>query len=147
MDDIRSSEDSALILVVDDDASGREPLEVLLQSEGYRVATAASGRQALASIAREQPDMILLDVSMPGMDGYELASRIKADPGTAGIPIVMVTGYTGRGARVVGLGSGAEDILSKPVDAAELSLKVRNLLRLRLHVQASAAPTAFAPPG
>ena len=122
---------NATILVVDDEASSREPLEVLLQAEGYLTTTASNGRSALSSIARNKPDLILLDVTMPGMDGYELASLIKSDPLTAGIPIVMVTGFTGRGARVVGLNAGAEDILSKPVDAAELSLKVRNLLRLR----------------
>ena len=122
---------NATILVVDDEASSREPLEVLLQAEGYLTTTASNGRSALSSIARNTPDLILLDVTMPGMDGYELASLIKSDPLTAGIPIVMVTGFTGRGARVVGLNAGAEDILSKPVDAAELSLKVRNLLRLR----------------
>jgi DNA-binding response OmpR family regulator len=138
---------TAMILVVDDEASSREPLEILLQAEGYRIATASNGRAALAAIAREAPDLVLLDVTMPGMDGYELATLIKSNPATASIPIVMVTGFTGRGARVVGLNAGAEDILSKPVDPAELSLKVRNLLRLRANAQSVFAPVAHAPLG
>jgi diguanylate cyclase len=142
---IQHMTESALILVVDDEAASREPLEVLLQGDGYRTATANNGRAALASVARQPPDLILLDVTMPGMDGYELATLLKSDPVTAGIPVVMVTGFTGRGARVVGLNAGAEDILSKPVDAAELSLKVRNLLRLRVHAQSPLAPPAHAP--
>ena len=137
--------DTALILVVDDEAASREPLEVLLQAEGYRTAIATNGRAALASIARQPPDLVLLDVTMPGMDGYDLARLIKSNPTTASIPVVMVTGFTGRGARVVGLNAGAEDILSKPVDAAELSLKVRNLLRLRANAQSAFAPPAHAP--
>ena len=124
-------DESELILVVDDEAESREPLVFLLQGEGYRTATASNGRAALAMIQQRPPDLILLDVTMPGMDGYELTHLIKTNPTTANIPVVMVTGFTGRGARVVGLNAGAEDILSKPVDAAELSLKVRNLLRLR----------------
>jgi len=133
---------SELILVVDDEAESREPLVFLLQGEGYRTATACNGRSALAMIQQRPPDLILLDVTMPGMDGYELTSLIKSDPATASIPIVMVTGFTGRGARVVGLNAGAEDILSKPVDSAELSLKVRNLLRLRAVAASPARTTA-----
>jgi CheY-like chemotaxis protein len=140
-------DEKALVLVVDDEASSREPLVFMLQGEGYRTATASNGRAALASIARQAPDLVLLDVTMPGMDGYELATLLKANPTTASIPIVMVTGFTGRAARVVGLNAGAEDILSKPVDAAELSLKVRNLLRLRVHAQSRLAPAAHAPMG
>lgn len=128
---------TALILVVDDEAASREPLEVLLQGEGYRTAIATNGRAALASIARQPPDLVLLDVTMPGMDGYDLARLIKSNPTTASIPVVMVTGFTGRGARVVGLNAGAEDFLTKPVDATELALKVRNLLRLKANVQAA----------
>ena len=102
-----------------------------MRPEGYSTTAAATGNGALASVAKHPPDLILLDVSMPGMDGFEVASTLKADPATAGIPIIMVTAHTGRGARVFGLNSGAEDYLTKPVDPAELSLKVRNRLRLR----------------
>jgi diguanylate cyclase (GGDEF)-like protein len=121
----------ATILIVDDDSSNRKLLETLLQPEGYVTLCAASGEDALALIGKQPPDLILLDVMMPGIDGYELASILKADPATAGIPIVMVTALIDRSARVAGLGSGAEEFLAKPVDRTELWLRVRNLLRLK----------------
>ena len=118
------------ILVVDDQADNRDMLCTLLGQEGYRTLSAASGMEAMDSIANDTPQLILLDVSMPDMDGYAVASLLKADPKTSGIPIMFVTAHSGRGARVVGLHTGAEDYLTKPVDAPELLLKVRNLLRL-----------------
>ena len=118
------------ILIVDDQADNREMLSTLLGQEGYRTLTAGGGMEAMDAIASECPQLILLDVSMPDMDGYAVASLLKADPKTAHIPIIMVTAHAGRGARVVGLNTGAEDYLTKPVDAPELLLKVRNLLRL-----------------
>lgn len=136
----------AHILVVDDEPDIREMLAQLLRGDGYSLATAASGPDALAAVATQTPDLILLDVSMPGMDGFELATRLKADPLTVGIPIIMVSAQAGRGARVVGLDSGAEDYLTKPVDATELSLKVRNLLRLRANATASTGTIAAAAP-
>lgn len=120
----------ATILIVDDLPDNRVVLEQMLEPDGYRVITASSGMQALDMIAAQAPDLILLDVSMPELDGFAVASLLKADPNHARIPIIIVTAHTGRGARVVGLNTGAEDYLTKPVDAAELSLKVRNLLRL-----------------
>ncbi len=121
---------SATILIVDDLPDNRVVLEQMLEPDGYRVITASSGMQAIDMIAAQAPDLILLDVSMPELDGFAVASLLKADPNTARIPIIIVTAHAGRGARVVGLHTGAEDYLTKPVDAAELSLKVRNLLRL-----------------
>jgi CheY-like chemotaxis protein len=118
------------ILVVDDQRDNRDMLCTMLGQEGYRTLSAASGMEAMDQIALEAPQLILLDVSMPDMDGYAVASLLKADPKTSGIPIIIVTAHTGRGARVVGLNTGAEDYLTKPVDAPELLLKVRNLLRL-----------------
>ena len=118
------------ILIVDDQADNRDMLSALLSQEGYRTLTAAGGMEAMDSIANDTPQLILLDVSMPDMDGYAVASLLKADPKTSHIPIVFVTAHAGRGARVVGLNAGAEDYLTKPVDAPELLLKVRNLLRL-----------------
>jgi DNA-binding response OmpR family regulator len=91
--------------------------------------------EAMDQIARESPQLILLDVSMPDMDGYAVATLLKADPKTSSIPIIMVTAHTGRGARVVGLHAGVEDYLTKPIDAPELLLKMRNLLRLRQNVE------------
>jgi DNA-binding response OmpR family regulator len=120
----------AKILIVDDEPDIRAMLEELLQRE-YATASVGTGKQALAAVHQQPPDLILLDVSMPGMDGFEVASTLKADPKTASIPIIMVSALDGRGARVIGLEAGAEDYLSKPVDTAELTLKVRNLLRLK----------------
>jgi CheY-like chemotaxis protein len=123
------------ILIVDDQPDNRDMLSALLAQEGYRTLTAAGGMEAMDLIAAAHPQLILLDVSMPDMDGYAVASLLKADPKTASIPIIMVTAHTGRGARVVGLHTGVEDYLTKPVDAPELLLKVRNLLRLSTNVE------------
>lgn len=130
------------ILVVDDMPDNRQMLATMLLQEGYRALTAPGGMEAMDLIANDPPDLILLDVSMPDMDGYAVASLLKGDPKTAGIPIIMVTAHTGRGARVVGLNTGAEDYLTKPVDAPELLLKVRNLLRLKTNAELSAARLA-----
>jgi DNA-binding response OmpR family regulator len=130
------------ILIVDDQADNREMLATLLAGEGYRTLQAAGGMEAMDSIANDPPQLILLDVSMPDMDGYAVASLLKADPNTSVIPIIMVTAHTGRGSRVVGLNTGAEDYLTKPVDAPELLLKVRNLLRLRQNAELSAVREA-----
>ena len=121
----------ATILIVDDKLQDRKLLEVLLQSRGYLTLGAASGEEALASIAQHAPDLILLDVMMPGKDGYQVAVILKADPATSNIPIIMLTVHSGRGARLAGLDAGVEEFLTKPVDRAELWLRVRNLLRLK----------------
>ncbi len=122
---------NARILIVDDQEDICAMLELVLEGEGYASTSVNSGKQAIASVLADPPDLILLDVSMPDLDGYAVATMIKSDPGTASIPIIMVSAQVGRGARVVGLDSGAEDYMTKPVDTAELLLKVRNLLRLR----------------
>lgn len=119
------------ILVVDDQQENRKLLVLLLSAEGYLTRTAASGQEALTSIALDRPDLVLLDVTMPGMDGYAVASTLKADPRTSGIPVIMVSALGDRDARLNGLQCGAEDFLSKPVDRVELGLRVRNLLRLK----------------
>jgi len=122
---------AAVILIVDDEERNRKLLEVLLQSDGYLTQGAANAEQALASIARSAPDLILLDVMMPGMDGYQLATMLKADPVTLNIPIIMLTAQVDRNARLSGLKAGAEEFLTKPFESTELSLRVRNLLRLK----------------
>ena len=119
------------ILVVDDEIHNRKLLEALLRPKGYLTQSAACGKDALALIAQRAPDLILLDVIMPDMDGYELAGIVKASPATSNIPIIMLTALTHRSARLEGLDAGAEDFLTKPVDQAELWLRVRNLLRLK----------------
>jgi diguanylate cyclase (GGDEF)-like protein/PAS domain S-box-containing protein len=122
---------TATILIVDDEIQQRKLLEALLQPEGYLTQSAANGEEALASIAKQAPDLILLDLMMPGMDGYELAHILKANPATSNIPIIMLTVQIDRSARLAGLDAGAEEFLTKPVDRAELWLRVRNLLRLK----------------
>src|SRR5579859_100867 len=122
---------NATILVVDDERQDSKLLEALLRHEGYITLSAANGEEALALIAQRAPDLILLDVMMPGMDGYQVASRLKSNPATSNIPIIMVTVKTDRSARMAGLDAGAEEFLTKPVDRAELWLRVRNLLRLK----------------
>ena len=121
----------ATILIVDDESQNCRLLQALLGHEGYVTRVAASGEQALAAIAEDPPDLILLDVMMPGLDGRQVARAVKANPASRRIPIIMVTAQTDRDARLAALEAGAEDFLSKPVDRAELWLRVRNLLRLK----------------
>jgi diguanylate cyclase (GGDEF)-like protein/PAS domain S-box-containing protein len=121
----------ATILIVDDESLNLRLLQALLGHEGYVLRTAAGGEEALAAVADDPPDLILLDVMMPGLDGRQVARAVKADPSTSNIPIIMVTAQTDREARLAALDAGAEDFLSKPVDRAELWLRVRNLLRLK----------------
>ena len=124
---------SPTILIVDDEAQNRRLLAVLLRPEGYHTESAASGEEALNAIAHAAPDLILLDIMMPGIDGYQVASILKANPATANIPIIMVTAHDERSARLAGLEAGAEEFLTKPVDRTELWLRVRNLLRLKAY--------------
>ena len=121
----------ATLLIVDDDVQIRSLLDALLQDQGYRTLTASSGEQALATVAQQPPDLILLDATMPGIDGYQVARRLKANPSTANIPIIMLSGQGEQSARLLGLEAGAEDFLCKPVSSDELWLRVRNLLRLK----------------
>jgi diguanylate cyclase (GGDEF)-like protein/PAS domain S-box-containing protein len=119
------------ILIVDDEVQNRKLLEALLHPEGYRTRTAGTGEEALTLVAQAAPDLILLDVMMPGMDGHQVAKVLKGNPSTSNIPIVMVTAQTDRNALLDGLDAGAEEFLTKPVNRAELWLRVRNLLRLK----------------
>ncbi|HSH58361.1 MAG TPA: EAL domain-containing protein [Acidimicrobiales bacterium] len=123
----------ASILIVDDEPQNRRLLEAILAPEGYRTVSAASGAHALELIAAKPPDLILLDVMMPGMDGYQVARVLKADAASSSIPIIMVTAQIDASARLAGLDAGAEEFLTKPVDRAELWLRVRNLLRLKAY--------------
>jgi EAL domain-containing protein (putative c-di-GMP-specific phosphodiesterase class I)/DNA-binding NarL/FixJ family response regulator len=123
----------ATLLIVDDEPQVRKLLETLLQHEGYRTLSAGSGEEALQLVAKQPPDLILLDIMMPGMDGYEVASQLKGDAATASIPIIMLSALSESSARVSGLETGAEEFISKPVERVELWLRVRNLLRLKSH--------------
>lgn len=121
------------VLIVDDERLHRRLLEVMLAPEGYVLVTAASGEEALAIVARQPPDLVLLNVMMPGMDGYQVARELKAGRATRNIPIIMITALDTRNARMLGLSAGAVDCLTKPIDRAELCMRVRNLLRLKAY--------------
>jgi two-component system NtrC family sensor kinase len=123
----------ARILIVDDERQNRQVLEVMLSPEGFHLLTAASGEEALAMVAQQPPDLILLDIMMPGMDGYQVTAKIKGNLATQNIPVIMVTAMDDRNATMLGLSAGAEDFLTKPVDRAELCVRVRNLLRLKAY--------------
>jgi len=123
---------TARVLVVDDILSNVKLLEAKLTSEYFEVVTAFSGMEALGKIEDCDPDIVLLDVMMPGMDGFEVCRRIKANPKTAHIPVVMVTALDQPSDRVAGLEAGADDFLTKPVDDAALFARVRSLVRLKM---------------
>ena len=129
----RSAAQPPRILIVDDDRADQELLEIMLKPEGFVILTAESGKEALALVSQQPPDLILLDVMMPGMDGYQVAGRLKSGLATKNIPIIVITARDDRHAKMLGLSAGAEDVLTKPVDRAELCVRVRNLLRLKTY--------------
>jgi PAS domain S-box-containing protein len=123
----------ARVLIVDDARLNRELLRAMLTPEGFLLLTAASGEEALAMVAQQPPDLILINILLPGMDGYQVTSKIKGNLATKNIPVIMVTDLDNRRAGILGLSAGAEDFLTKPVDRAELCVRVRNLLRLKAY--------------
>ena len=123
----------ARILIVDDDRADRQLLEVLLASDDYAIETAASGEEALAIVDQQPPDLILLDLKLPGMDGYEVVGKIKDNAATRNIPVIMITAHHEHNVRLLGLSAGAESFLTKPVNRAELCVRVRRLLRLKAY--------------
>jgi len=120
----------SVILIVDDTETGREILEALLQSPAYELAFAANGYDALAQAAALTPDLILLDVMMPGMDGFEVCRQLRANRRLAEIPIILVTALDDRSSRIQGIEAGADDFVTKPFDHAELRARVRTITRL-----------------
>jgi two-component system cell cycle response regulator len=123
---------SARILVVDDIEANVRLLEAKLTAEYYQVSVAYDGPTALALAASELPDVILLDVMMPGMDGFTVCKKLKEDPATRHIPVVLVTALDGRADRIQGLEAGASDFLTKPIDDVMLFARVRSLTRFKL---------------
>ena len=119
------------ILVVDDTPANVKLLADLLGAKGYQVATAATGEEGLAKVASERPDLVLLDVMMPGLSGYDVCRRLREDSETALLPIVLVTSLDPHQERVKGIEAGADDFLSKPINQPELFARVRSLLRVK----------------
>ena len=106
-------------------------LERLLTAQGYLVQTAVDGVAALVAVKTTSPDIVLLDVQMPGLDGFEVCRRVKADPATRLTPVVLITGLSDRESRIAGMDAGADDFVHKPFDAEELKARIRSLVRLK----------------
>src|SRR5690606_20235386 len=119
------------ILVVDDNPDNLEVLSTRLRLCGYEAATAPRGEEALERVHEHPPDLILLDVMLPGIDGYEVARRIKGDAALPFIPIILVTVRDTTRDKVAGLDAGADDYLTKPIDFPELEARVRSTLRIK----------------
>src|SRR5262245_53796712 len=125
---------SARVLVVDDILANVRLLEAKLSAEYFDVVTAMNGADALESVQRSRPDIVLLDVMMPGIDGIEVCRRIKSNPHTQHIPVIMVTALDQPEDRVRGLEAGADDFLNKPVNDLSLFCRVKSLVRLKMLV-------------
>jgi PAS domain S-box-containing protein/putative nucleotidyltransferase with HDIG domain len=121
---------NSIILIVDDEPTGRATLSALLANQGYHLALASSGAEALQQATSLSPDLILLDVMMPGMDGFEVCQQIRAIPHLADVPIVLVTALDDRDSRLQGIDAGADDFISKPFDRIELRARIRTITRL-----------------
>ncbi len=119
------------LLVVDDDPTNRELLSDLLESQGHEILMAEDGPEALEMVAKHDPDCVLLDVMMPGMTGFEVCAKLRENPETANLPVILVTALTDRANRLKGIEAGANDFLTKPLDLAETGLRVRNAIRSR----------------
>ena len=118
------------ILIVDDDSRGRETLEAVLTGLGHNLHFSDNGLDALKQASALQPDLILLDVMMPDMDGFEVCRRLRADPILADVPVVMTTALDDKASRLQGIEAGADDFISKPIDRMEIRARVNTIIRL-----------------
>jgi two-component system NtrC family sensor kinase len=118
------------ILIVDDEPSARDTMEIVLFREGYDLVFAGNGREALGRAAELTPDLILLDVMMPDIDGFEVCRQLRTDPVLAEVPIILVTALDDRDSRLQGIEAGADDFVSKPIDKTELLARVKSIIRL-----------------
>ena len=123
------------ILIVDDEKSNRQILEANLLSEGYLTFQASNGKEAIQLTKEISPDMILLDVMMPELDGFAVCQRLKNDPATKIIPVIIITALDDRETRICGLEAGADDFLTKPVNPLELKARVRSLIRVKRYYE------------
>jgi putative two-component system response regulator len=121
----------ATVLIVDDEPANVKLLALLLRVDGYQTVSCQNGADALVMAQTRKPDIILLDIMMPGMDGFEVARELKSRSDTSCIPLIMVTALNDQASRLRALEAGAEEFLSKPIDRAELSIRVKNLLKLK----------------
>lgn len=131
MTDTDTTEASSRILIADDNQQNCELLDAYLSDEQYEIDTACDGQETLDKIAREQPDLILLDIMMPKVSGYEVCQQLKQDDATCDIPILMVTALNEQGDIEKAVAAGCDDFLTKPVNQLELKTRVRSLLRVR----------------
>src|SRR5436190_20612214 len=122
---------TARILIVDDQRSNVEMMAGVLKARGYAVYTALDGQQALEQVREMHPDLVVSDILMPGLDGYDLCRRLRAAQETALLPVILVTSLDGQSERINGLEAGADDFLSKPVNWEELFARVKSLLRVK----------------
>jgi putative two-component system response regulator len=127
---MEANQEASLILIVDDEPTGRRALESLLLGQGFTLAFAAGGLEAIELARHVEPDLILLDVMMPGMDGRECLRRLRMDPRLAEIPVVMVSALDDRASRVAGLEAGADGYVAKPFERSELRAQIHTILRL-----------------
>ena len=140
-----------IILIVDDTLTGRRAIVSALDEREYELSLASNGTEALSLATKLEPDVILLDVMMPDLNGYDVCRHIRSNPSLSEVPILMVTSLTEREERLKGIALGADDFISKPFDAVELNARVRTITRLKdrkstrlnsSHIQKSRMPSS-----